>query len=237
MTYGPQPGQQVQRNAYYGYPQQLGYQQAPQRNQVGFSGAQHSSSGTSGVLVALFLAALVPMIVTLLASFLRSVIELGGPWYDWIYESFWYAAVPSWLIKLVMTVGYVAAVTVLFRSNVGRWILVVTSSLMLLNWIAGMSFSTAHYGNGWSIYELLYIPVIVIAFLPPVNRAFRKSPSGAGRMPSAYAGQPMQPQQVAEPHGYAQQQPHPQQQQAGYPNQPWQQGQPPQQPPQQYPPR
>lgn len=232
MTYGPQPGQQVQRNAHYGYPQQLGYQQAPHQNQVGFAGARHSSSGPSGALVALFLAALVPVAVTLLVPLLRSVAGVDGAW----LVSLGYTGGPNWSAYLLETVAFICPVTVLFRSNVGRWILVVTSSLLLLNWFVGLT-SPSPYQNGWDLHELLYVPVIVIAFLPPVNRAFRKSPSGAGQMPPAYAGQPMQSQQVAAPYGYAQQQPQPQQQ-PGYPNQAQQQAQQQQQqPPQQYPPR
>lgn len=217
------------------YPPYPGYPQSPQLAQAYPGGypqvgaqAPQKESQARGWLIALGVLTLVLPVYGSVSQLVAVATDL-----DWMSIT-WSTAAE--LIHLVLPL---AGVAVMFRSVVARWILVGASIVLtVLIPVAELREGGDIYDIDWDIFVLLLpIAVLVLAFLPPVNRAFRKSPSGAGQMPPAYAGQPMQPQQAAA-HGYAQQPQPPQQ--PGYPNQPWQaqpqQQQPPQQP-QQYPPR
>lgn len=128
---------------------------------------------------------------------------------EWIYAS----------------VSPVCGVAVMFRSALARWGLVVLAGLTIILPVL----SAAPSGDmHCSIIFIFVVPVVILvmAFLPPVNRALRKTPQVAMRY-----GQPV-PQQM----GYPPQQP-PQSMQQPMPQQPPQQPQPGYEyPPQQYPP-
>lgn len=213
MTQGFPPGQPgYPAPPQGGYPQQGGY--APP-----FPTRRDSARGW---LVLLFLVGLLPTVFTHFFNLFWSLSGADMSWYDMFYVDYWGPYTVTWAINTVRLVCEVSAVAVLFRSNAARWVLAASSAVMILNAVAGMVVSAMFSGSEWGLFEIFYVPILVVAFLPPVNRALRKTPQVG--YPQQQPPQPVQqsmpqqpPQQPQPGYGYPPQQ---------YPQQQWQQGPP-----------
>ncbi|MDR7302521.1 hypothetical protein [Haloactinomyces albus] len=216
MTQGFPPGPPVTPQVVH--PQQGGYT-LPNRPSQG--------KGSRGWAIALGLMSTGPMMFYVITGLVERVVISDSleMFEELIFIDYWQSSIAAWLVyELAYFAFIVSGMMTAFCSSVGRWALVAVSLTYFI--VLGLDF----YFTGVPVPEFVCAAVaLALAFLPSVNRAFRKNSATVVRGAMGHGGQPM-PQQA----GYPQAQPQAMPAQSMQPQQPQMYQQPPQ-PPQQYP--
>lgn len=209
MTQGFPPGQQApQAYPQAAYPQQPQPQHYPGGHPQQNANANQQRTGSRGWLITLGATALVFPIYLFVTEFVTLAMDLDLDELS--------AFVADTILRVVLPV---AGCAVMLRSVVARWVLVVASALLIvLTLVESLVDANGIY---WGLlFLVLPVVVLVVAFLPPVNRAFRKAPVPGTPTTRGYGA--VNPVQQGFPQ--PQQQPMPHQQPMPYQQQPWQQG-------------